>query len=97
MKAPVLESLSNKVAGLQACNFVKKRLQHWCFPVKFAKFLRTSILRNICEELLLFVSPQNTIANNRGAFALGETLTESNFLNVTILCDQMQPYHLNIS
>ena len=27
---------------LQACNFIKKRLQHWCFPVKFAKFLRTS-------------------------------------------------------
>ena len=20
----------------QACNFIKKRLQHWCFPVKFA-------------------------------------------------------------
>ena len=23
-----------------ACNFIKKRLQHRCFPVKFAKFLR---------------------------------------------------------
>ena len=32
---------------LQACNFVKKRLQHWCFPVKFAKFLITSVLKNI--------------------------------------------------
>ena len=31
----------NNVAGLKACNFVKKRLQHRCFPVKFAKFLRT--------------------------------------------------------
>ena len=39
-------------------------VQHWCFPVKFAKFLRTSILKNICERLFLFVSPQNTIANN---------------------------------
>ena len=27
---------------LQACNLIKKRLQHWCFPMKFAKFLRTS-------------------------------------------------------
>ena len=33
-------------------NFVKKRLQHNCFPVKFGKFLRTPILRNICERLL---------------------------------------------
>ena len=24
--------------GLQGCNFIKKRLQHRCFPVKFAKF-----------------------------------------------------------
>ena len=32
----------NKVADLQAYNFIKKRLQQRCFPVKFAKFLRTS-------------------------------------------------------
>ena len=25
---PVLESLFNKVAGLKACNFIEKRLQH---------------------------------------------------------------------
>ena len=57
--------------------FIKKRLlPHWCFPVKFAKFLRTSILKNICERLLLFVSPQNTIANSSGTFVLDETLTE---------------------
>ena len=30
----------NKVADL-ACNFVKKILWHSCFPVNFAKFLRT--------------------------------------------------------
>ena len=41
-KTPVLEeSLFNKVAGLKDCNFIKKRLQHRCFPVKFANFLRT--------------------------------------------------------
>ena len=28
-------------------NFIKKRLQHRCFRVKFAKFLRTLILKNI--------------------------------------------------
>ena len=52
-KTPVLESLLNKVACLQAWNFIKKGLQHWCFHVKFAKFLRTPILKNICQRLLL--------------------------------------------
>ena len=26
----------------------KKRLEHWCFPLNIAKFLRTPILKNIC-------------------------------------------------
>ena len=51
-KTPVLESIFNKVAGLWACNFIKKKLQHRCFPMKFAKLLRTPILKNICERLL---------------------------------------------
>ena len=38
---PALDSLFNKVAGLRACDFIKKRLQHRCFPVKFVKLLRT--------------------------------------------------------
>ena len=29
---------------LQACNFIKKRLPHRCFPVNFSKFLRTPFL-----------------------------------------------------
>ena len=33
--------LFSNVAGLKACNFVKKRLQHRCLPLKFAKYLRT--------------------------------------------------------
>ena len=37
----------------QASDFIKKRLQHSCFPMKFAKFLRTPILKNISERLLL--------------------------------------------
>ena len=35
---PVLESLFNKVAGLSACNFVKKRLQHRGFPMHIAQY-----------------------------------------------------------
>ena len=47
----------NKNAGLYACNFNKKRLQHRCFLVNIAKSLRTAILKNICEPLLLRVFP----------------------------------------
>ena len=47
------------------CNFIKKRLQHTCSPVKFAKFLRTLILKKICEQLLLniFFQKHNTKVN----------------------------------
>ena len=48
----VLESLFDKVADLQACNFIEKRLQQMHFPVKFAKFLRTPFLKNNCKRLL---------------------------------------------
>ena len=30
----------------QACNFIKKRVQHRCFPMKFTKSLRTPFLQN---------------------------------------------------
>ena len=41
----MLESLSIKVACLQACNFIKKRLQHTYFPVIIAKFIRTAFFK----------------------------------------------------
>ena len=44
-----------KKKTLEACNYIKNRLQHSCFSVKFAKYLRTPILKNIWERLLLFV------------------------------------------
>ena len=57
----MLNSLSKKVAGLNPCNFIKKRLQHICFPVNIAKFLRTPILKNICDRLLLNLSSQSLL------------------------------------
>ena len=51
----VLESHFNKVADLKSCNFIKKRLQHRCFLVKFLKFLRIPLFKNICEQLLLYI------------------------------------------
>ena len=64
-KTPVLESLFNN-----------KRLQHWRFPVRFPKVLRTRILKNSCERLLQFVLSQTSIANNSGKFGLDETSIE---------------------
>ena len=39
----MLESLFTKTAGLQICNFIKKRIQHRCFPVNIAEFLRIAV------------------------------------------------------
>ena len=49
--------LFNIVAGLQPWRpaTLLKRLRHECFPVKFAKFWRTSILKNIYDRLLLCI------------------------------------------
>ena len=33
----------------KACNIIKQRLQHRCFPVNIAKILRTPFLKNIFE------------------------------------------------
>ena len=54
-KTPVPVSFFNKVAG-SACNLLKMRLWHGCFPVDFAKFLRTSFSQNTSGRLLLVVA-----------------------------------------
>ena len=43
----------NKVAGLRPATLLKKRLWHRCFPVNFAKFLRTPFLENTSGRLPL--------------------------------------------
>ena len=43
----------NKVAGLRPASLLKKRPWHRCFPVNFAKFLRTPFLQNTSGRLLL--------------------------------------------
>ena len=48
----MLDSLFKKVAGLKACNFIKKRPEHRCFPVNIAKFLILLNSKNNCERLL---------------------------------------------
>ena len=65
----------NKVAGLRSAILLKKRLWHRCFPVKFAKFLRTTFLTEHLRWLLLrapnFVSVPRlcTIQNTSNSLA----------------------------
>ena len=40
---------------LQACKFIEKRLEHWCFSLHVKKFLTTSVLENFRERLLLII------------------------------------------
>ena len=53
----VLQNFANFTGKhrLSALHFYLKRLQYKWFPAKFAKFLRKTILKNICERLLLEV------------------------------------------
>ena len=37
-----MESLFNKYAGLQVCNFIKKRIERRCLSENITKFLRTA-------------------------------------------------------
>ena len=70
-KKLVLESLFNKVAVLKTWKFILKK----CFPGNIAKFIRTPILKNICEQLLL----KKSLAVNCSADLL------SNFRHFTLM------------
>ena len=43
----VVLKMFNKVSGLKAGSIIEKRIQRRCFPVNIAKYLRTTILKNI--------------------------------------------------
>ena len=44
------------VSEAEACNFIKKGVWHGCFPMNFAKVLRTPFSQNLSGRLLLRVS-----------------------------------------
>ena len=51
---PLCQSLFlNKVAGVRPATLLKKRLRQRCFPVNFAKLIRTSFLQNTSGQLHL--------------------------------------------
>ena len=49
----MLGSIFNKAAGLKVYNSIKTRLQHSCFPVKLANFLKTPFFIEEFQWLLL--------------------------------------------
>ena len=54
----------------KACNFIKKRFQHKCFPVNIVKFLRTAYFTEILRWLLLLLELEKT----KDPFTLAFTL-----------------------
>ena len=46
--------------GVLYPTLLKKRPWHKCFPVSFAKFLRTSFLQNTYVQLLLFLQESSS-------------------------------------
>ena len=79
----------NKVEGQQ---LFLKSLQHNYFPVKFAKFSRTAIIKCICERLLLIFRIQHNLyllcLANFIRFKINR-LQSTYFLNIRTLFDQM--------
>ena len=76
----------NKVAGLEAYNFIKKRHWHRCFPVNFAKFLRTPFLQNTSGRLILnvtFLTIKSHVvilfAHTKSATTVSNLITYPNF------------------
>ena len=81
-RTPFVFSLKNKVRSKEPLiwtmkmtkkKFIKKRLQHGCFPVK----LRTLILKNICEQLLFILITFNFTKD--GPLTVGKTAVQNKF------------------
>ena len=102
----MLEFLFNKIASVQGCNFFKKKLHHRCFKVKFAKFLRTLILKNICKGLLLTMlahSPQssqccpNTAETTLHKNFTGEVLAQTTYRSSHRRCSEKKCFLKNFA
>ena len=66
-----------EISQIYVFRFINKRLKQRCFPLKFAKFLRTSILKNICEQLVLSLT---CVLNEFNAFHICALLYFNVFL-----------------
>ena len=53
-----------EVAGLRPVTLLKKKLWHRCYPVNFAKFLKTPFLQNTSGRLLLKINIRRSLLQN---------------------------------
>ena len=98
-----LESLFNKGAGFQACNLVKERLQCRWFSVNIAKVLRTCILKNICQRLLLnlmwlvgFRFSKKPFFQTSEKFGYNFLKNDITFMYLTFICNTAQKMTFSI-
>ena len=66
----MLESLFNKVAGLLACNFIKKETLTQVFSVNIMKFLRTAPFIEHLQWLLLINLTMKFLHTYTGTYTL---------------------------
>ena len=69
--------------------FIEKRLQHRCFPMKFPQFLRTTILKNICERLLLKIALNLYEETAIGVFYFFLSTFWKNYLSYLAECQKL--------
>ena len=97
---PLQEVQNNqlKITSLQASNFMKKRLQHICFPVNIEKFLKTPILNYFFKVLLfdikLQVNKRNTLKKVCQYIYLLKTMYFSNKFQLHTLSNSLQKHLL---
>ena len=80
MKKVVLKNFAIFTGKLQACNFIKSRLQYRCFPLDIAKFLRTFFYFCFEEHLLTPASDFLKQLQNTGEQLLTLLLSSDNLL-----------------
>ena len=67
-RTPVFEAFEALSCRPSAYKYFKKKLQRKCFPVKFAKLLRTAIWKNICKRRLLEEFYKKAVLKNFAIF-----------------------------
>ena len=81
----LLEFLFNKVAGTEACGFIKKRLRYSCFSVNFANILRTRLFTEQLRWLLLIILNYIIWYQIQTAHPLSRRITLS-FIRIQLIC-----------
>ena len=73
-------SLFNNVPGLQACNFINKKLQHRCFPVNIAKLFKSNFFYRTLLVIASVLWTITMLSFNRALSNL-RTMDDFNFTN----------------